>query len=225
MNLLSLQKENGLKHVQSPPYHPAYDGLVGRAVQTFRQGMKHLTAGSVSKRVSHFLFKYRTTLHSTTGITPAELMFGRKLQTHLDQLHPNQSNVVQQSQYHQKIAHDSHTKKQDFEVGDLVYAQNYGPGPKWLAGEIVEVSGSVVYGVCLEDGREVKKHGEQLRKRQGQTCTPRDQTHRGGDNEMLDGDRENSVNEEQIMEESVPATTDTEQSTTEESISESQVSK
>ena len=40
-------------------------------------------------RIAHaqsYLFAYRTTPHSTTGVSPAELMFGRKLRTKLPQV-------------------------------------------------------------------------------------------------------------------------------------------
>ena len=49
-------EKNGIKHV-----HPDSNGVIERAVQTFKDGMKRLTEGSVSTRVSHFLFKYRIT--------------------------------------------------------------------------------------------------------------------------------------------------------------------
>ena len=155
-------KRNGVRHVRTPPYHPASNGLVERAVQTFKDGMKRLTKGSLNTRLQRFLFKYRITPHSTTGTSPAELMFGRKLHSHLDQMHP-----VHQNQDRQKAAHDNRARVQDFVIGDLVYARNYGQGPRWLLGQVVEIAGSVVYTIQLEDGRRVKRHAEQLRKRQG----------------------------------------------------------
>ena len=165
-------KKNGIKHVRTPPYHPASNGVIERAVQTFKEGMKRLTEGSMSTRVSRFLFKYRITPHSTTGVPPAELIFGRKIRSHLDHLRPNLGDTVQQSQTRQKTVHDSHAKTQDFAVGDPVYVLNYGQGPKWLVGKVMEVLGSVVYHVLLEDGRQVKRHAEQLRKRQGTMKIP-----------------------------------------------------
>ena len=35
-------KTNGVKHVKTAPYHPASNGLVEQAVQTFKSGMKKL---------------------------------------------------------------------------------------------------------------------------------------------------------------------------------------
>ena len=84
-------KKNGIRHVRTPPYHPASNGLVERAVQTFKESMKRLRSGSVDTRLARFLLKYRVTPHSTTGVSPAELMMGRKLRTQLDLLHPKQS--------------------------------------------------------------------------------------------------------------------------------------
>ena len=153
-------KRNGVRHVRTPPYHPASNGLV-------KDGMKRLTKGSLNTRLQRFLFKYRITPHSTTGTSPAELMFGRKLHSHLDQMHPDLGGKVRQNQDRQKVAHDNRTRVQDFVIGDLVYVRNYGQGPRWLLGQVVEIAGSVVYTIQLEDGRRVKRHAEQLRKRQG----------------------------------------------------------
>ena len=49
---------NGIRHLRSTPYHPATNGLAERAVQTFKQGLKKLTEGSLEKRLARFLFSY-----------------------------------------------------------------------------------------------------------------------------------------------------------------------
>ena len=38
---------NGIKHLTTAPYHPAWNGLAERAVQTLKTGLKKMTAGNV----------------------------------------------------------------------------------------------------------------------------------------------------------------------------------
>ena len=80
-------QKNGIRHVKCVPYHPASNGLAERAVQTFKEGLKKVTQGDIQTRLARFLFQYRITPHTTTGIAPAELMLGRRPRSHLD-LHP-----------------------------------------------------------------------------------------------------------------------------------------
>ena len=160
-------KTNGIKHVKTPPYHPASNGMVERAVQTFKEGMKKMKDGTIQTKLSRFLFKYRITPHSTTGQAPSELMFGRRLHSHFDNLHPDLDNKVRGSQEKQKQAHDAHARVREFKIGDLVYARNYSTGPTWIPGTVTKVNGSVTYHVQLDDGREIRRHADQLRSRVG----------------------------------------------------------
>ena len=80
---------NGIHHIRITPYHPASNGQVERAVQIFKESIKRSTTGSLETRVNRFLFHYRTTPHTTTGVTPAELLMGRRLHTHLVLIHPD----------------------------------------------------------------------------------------------------------------------------------------
>ena len=72
---------------------------------------------------------------------------------------------VRKNQDCQKQGHDRRSKAREFNVGDSIYAKNYGPGPAWLPGQVVEVSGAVLYTIMLEDGCSVRRHVEQLRSR------------------------------------------------------------
>lgn len=94
---------NGIHHIRTTPYHPASNGLVERAIQTIKEGIKRSSTGSLETKVNRFLFHYRTTPHTTTGETPAELLMGRCLRTHLDMMHPDLMSKVEKKQKEQAL--------------------------------------------------------------------------------------------------------------------------
>ena len=158
-------KKNGVKNIRTAPYHPASNGLAERAVQTFKEGMKKLTEGTLETKLARFLFKYRMTPQTATGVSPAELLYGRPLQSHLDAARPDLQKKVLAAQDRQKSDHDKRAKLREFQVGDAVYAQNYGPGEKWLPGNVSAVIGTTMYEVLLADRRTIRRHADQLRSR------------------------------------------------------------
>ena len=71
-----LTQKNGIKHLKSAPYHPASNGLAERAMQTLKNAIKKDSGGvSLETQIFWFLFHYRITPHSTTGVTPAKAPF------------------------------------------------------------------------------------------------------------------------------------------------------
>ena len=68
--------------------------------------MRSQKTGSVETRVARFLFAYRNTPQSTTGISPAVMMFNRPLRCHLDLLKPA---TIQERQF-QQLNHDVRSK-------------------------------------------------------------------------------------------------------------------
>jgi len=157
-------KANGIRHAKSAPYHPTTNGLAERAVQTVKQSLKKAKEGSLETKLSRSLFRYRLTPHSTTGVSPSELMFGRRLRSQLDFVVPSVRSRVTHQQSRQKESHDYHAKDREFVIGDQVLAKNYTHGnPKWVSGEISAVKGPVSYEVKLEDGRVVHRHLDQIR--------------------------------------------------------------
>lgn len=158
-------QRNGIRHIRTPPCHPASNGMVERVVQTFKEGMKKLKDGSLETKLARFLFKYRITPHSTTGISPAELMFGRRLRSHLDNLQPNVGEKIQLAQKRQILGADCRVKYRKFNVGDLVYAKNFGSGDRWLPGRIALRNGEQLYTINLNDGRSITRHVDHLKSR------------------------------------------------------------
>ena len=161
-------KNNGIRHIRTSPHHPSSNGQAERAVQTFKSSMKRFTEGTVLTKVTRFLLHYRTTPHSVTGQSPAELMFNRKLRTRLDLLKPNLGSYVRSQQENQKSVHDQHSKQREFAVGVQIFMRNFGPGNSWLPGKVVQQRGPLSYLVKLEDGRYFRRHLDHLRIR---TCS------------------------------------------------------
>ncbi|XP_077507660.1 uncharacterized protein LOC144118632 [Amblyomma americanum] len=93
--------------------------------------------------------------------SPAKLLMGRKLSTVLERLHPDLQSGVQQEQVMQR----RNQAVRLFEVGDRVFMRNYLYGPKWLPGIVDAVTGPVSYLVVTKDGRQWRRHVDQLRSR------------------------------------------------------------
>ena len=72
---------NGIYHVQTASYHPSSNGLAERAVQVVKQGISKQSTGTLNDQISRVLFQYRITSYSTIGVSPAELLMGRRLRT------------------------------------------------------------------------------------------------------------------------------------------------
>lgn len=103
--------KNGIKHVTSAPFHPSSNGLAERAVRTFKEGMKRKQGNeSLEAKVSRFLFSYRITPHSTTGLSPAEMLMSRRPRSAFDLLLPDLKSKVEKKQWKQKVNHDTHAK-------------------------------------------------------------------------------------------------------------------
>ncbi|XP_061567238.1 uncharacterized protein K02A2.6-like [Cololabis saira] len=159
-------RKNGISHVTSAPYHASTNGLAERAVQIFKRLMNMSAEGSLETRVSRALFSYRVTPQTTTGLSPAEMLLGRKLRCTLDLIHPDMARRVMNKQEKQKNVHDRRAKERGFKVGDSVQVRNYSHGPKWVPGFIETVTGPVSYTVMLGDGRVVRRHVDQICSRQ-----------------------------------------------------------
>lgn len=84
---------NGISHVTSPPYHPASNGQAESYVKVVKKGIRSSLLCSnngkqTKNRLLKYLFDYRNSKHTTTGFSPAQLVYGRKLRSRLDLLSP-----------------------------------------------------------------------------------------------------------------------------------------
>ena len=128
--------------------HPSSNGQAERAGQIFKKGMKRSTSDSLETRVSRFLFHYRTTPNTTTGHTPAELMMGRQLRSHMTLVRPSIAMQVSANQQRQKDDHDRGSREKE---GDPVYVRDFPAGKSWLPGQVKEVQGQSSVVVELDD--------------------------------------------------------------------------
>lgn len=113
---------NGILHRMGAPFHPSTNGLAERMVQSVKQALNKIEKepGSLKSKISRFLFSYRNTPHSTTGKSPATLMFGRLLRNRMDLLRPA---TITPPQLKPIVA--------KFQPGQPVLAIDYRPGRKW----------------------------------------------------------------------------------------------
>ena len=82
-------KENGVwLHSNSTPLWPQANGEVERQNRTLLKAIKiaHAEGKNMKRELYRFLLAYNSTPHQTTGVSPAELLFGRKIRTKLPEL-------------------------------------------------------------------------------------------------------------------------------------------
>ena len=151
-------KNNGIRHLFSPPYHPASNGIAERAVQTFKKAMGRTEGeGSIHEKIQRFLLNYRITPHTLTGKAPCELLMGRRIRSKLDFLLP----MDKEGEYKQE-------KRNLYNPGDAVFAKDFRYNQNWLEGRIEEIHNSIAW-VRLPDGRSIRRHINHLRTRGSQS--------------------------------------------------------
>ena len=130
-------RKNGIKHKLVSHCHQASNDQAESSVKIVKSGLRMMSGGTLETKLSRFLFSYWSTPHTTTGVTPAELLIKRKLQTNIDWLRPSTSTTVLLSQ-DQKFHHDRTAKMRMFHKGQEIFAQNFNSSPGWLAGHVLK---------------------------------------------------------------------------------------
>lgn len=160
-------RQNGIHHIRTAPFHLASNGLVEKAVQTVKAGLKRLTGDSISTRLSPFLFNYHLTPQTTTGRTAAEMLMRCRPKSKLDLLCPDLKAKVERKQENMKEGHDQHAWERQLKPGDKVYVRGFShhDNQKWLPGVIRRQSGPVSHVIELRDGQEFRRHQDHVRLR------------------------------------------------------------
>jgi len=153
---------NGIRHITSALYHPSTNGLAERSVQTFKNVMKKWVKDKedIETKVEHFLFAYRNTPHTSTGVSPADRLLQRRPRTALTMIKPGANTVVEKTN-ERMVMQRLRNQVRTFSVGDSVMARNYSRGDKWIAGIVEQVTGPVSYKIRIPGGI-LRRHVDQL---------------------------------------------------------------
>ena len=89
-------QDNGIEHRTSTPLWPQANGEVGRQNRSLLKVMRIAQAEKKDWRreLLKFLIAYRNTPHTTTGESPAKLLYGREIRTKLPSLGSSYSGVA-----------------------------------------------------------------------------------------------------------------------------------
>ena len=114
-------KKNGIKHMTPAPYNPSSNGLAERTVKTLKEGLRKFKEGDVRTRVCRFLYNYRRSIYSSTGKTPAELMFNRNFRGIIERIKP-------QNRKERILEKECKFGRSEYKIDDAVFVKNFGKG-------------------------------------------------------------------------------------------------
>ena len=100
----------GIIHKKGIPYWPQSNGEVERSNETLLKSVRiaKLEGKDWKQAILDFLFQYRTTPHTVTGLSPAELLMGRKLKDKLPRVKPLEEPMNEA--YWQALLQERHAK-------------------------------------------------------------------------------------------------------------------
>ncbi|XP_026327853.1 uncharacterized protein K02A2.6-like [Hyposmocoma kahamanoa] len=167
---------NGISHMTSPVYHPSSNGQAESFVKIVKRGIKScllwdLNAGDTWTKLLKYLMDYRNSVNTTTGLSPAQLVFGHKLRSRLDLIDPNSSapspppspDIINNQQCTRNKEGKTRVKK--LKKNDIVLYKKFINKTKytWCKGIVQKKLGNVLYLVKDIDSSEMyKRHINQL---------------------------------------------------------------
>lgn len=166
----------GIKHIKTAFYKPSTNGMAESTVKIFKNACKDFVGENMREKLDKFLFKHRITPHTTTGVSPAELMQGRTLRSVFDLLKPANlklKDAKETSEIKERVEKKQERQKHYFSRGkksrilDLclnqnVMVRNFGKGAKWLPAKVIKRTGPLSYHCLTETGFKVKRHQDQI---------------------------------------------------------------
>lgn len=159
-------KLNGIHLILTTPYHSRSNGLVERAIKTFkfRYGKSADQFKDPEHRLQAMLFVYRNSIHSSTGQTPSEMFLGRNTRTFLHTLIPDKRSYADRKSLKMKLYHDRDLKERSFEKEDTVWFRRKND-KEWSPAVIQERTGNSSYRARTSTDDNVRLHADHLRPR------------------------------------------------------------
>ena len=157
-NLATYLYSNQVIHHRLAPYHPATNGLAENMVKNVKQWlMKQGKGATFCTMLSDFLCTYRNVLHTETGRSLAELVFGCAPRTHLLMVLPNTGERLKS-----RVQPPKETCS--FKQGDTVWVRDCRPSArrKWEKGVIQAAAGPLNYTVDISGSSQCKVHIDHL---------------------------------------------------------------
>ena len=170
-------KQRGIVHLTGAPYHPATNGAAEHLIQSFKQALRKSSLPP-KEALQEFLMQYRR-IPFASGLSPSELLNGRRIRTKINTLVPSIPHLLQGRQSKQA---SKHSNAEDSEVvskvehyytlGDPCYALYFGPrrdrDPRWVPAIVTKVHGTRSVNVrVIPRGPTWRRHLDQLRPRYG----------------------------------------------------------
>lgn len=166
-------KDLGIKHIMTPPYHPATNGQAENSVRTVKKFLKKCNWRTLDDELFKFLLMYNNTPHMSTGVSPAQLQVNRNLITKLHRIFPskklkelklNRNSEMKVEKIQRKSTSPIKCKK-SFTPGEVVMVKCYSYNKSfWKTGKVVEMLSPVTYLVQLPNGLIKKNHCDQMSK-------------------------------------------------------------
>ena len=170
-------KQRGIVHLTGAPYHPATNGAAERLIQSFKQALRKSSLPP-KEALQEFLMQYRR-IPFASGLSPSELLNGRRIRTKIDTLVPSIPHLLQGRQSKQASKHSNAEDSEvvskvehHYSLGDPCYALYFGPrrdrDPRWVPAIVTKVHGTRSVNVrVIPRGPTWRRHLDQLRPRYG----------------------------------------------------------
>ena len=179
----------GVTKSHTTAYHPQGGGMVERFNRSLLQLLRAYVEKEWERYLPLVLFAYRTATHTSTGVSPFMLMFGRQpnrfcdfshprsfdpgtyqaqLQAKLAQLHDLVETNVTQAGHTQKACYDRHSTPHSFKDGDPVWLSVPTAGklqPRWEGNWRIKTVKSPITVEITDDKQTRIVHTNRLRHR------------------------------------------------------------